>query len=435
MTMTEPVVSPPIVSTPVAQPSRPAPVTFRQWIRRTHKILIPLVLAFVIVVVTFVAHGVQSVNVTNSDYLNPDSSAPLGGLTLATKLRAKGIQVDRQITMSDAIHAAQATDTPVTLFLPSLELTDPYYASGLEDLPEGTRVVIVAPGRRGLFNSDLPVAAASVRWAPRTVDPDCDLPAAQAAGRATVDGVEYAPIGPQATICYGGGLVDLHGSPDVDITVVGASDPFRNDRIGEAGNATLATGLLAVNPTVIWLDVHDYPKVVKPTLPPASKGSSGGGSTLADLFPPWLWAGIGMLALAGLAFAFAAARRLGPPVSEPLPVAARINETIEGRGRLYGRTKDRTAALAILQVAAIERVRIAGGLPPGATQTNIIAAVATYLNIGTDEVAHILYGAAPTDDNELMYAVACLDAITDYADPQAGRQAAHPETLEKREHS
>jgi len=412
-----------LMAPPREQTSRPAPVTFRRWVRRTHKILIPLILAFVIVVITFVAHGVQSVNVTNSEYLNPDSSAPLGGLTLATKLRAKGINVDRQITMSDAIQAAQDERGPVTLFLPSLELTDPYYANSLEDLPHGTRIVVVAPGERGIFNSDLPVDATSVRWAPRTVDPGCDLPAAQAAGRAAVDGVEYMPDGSQATICYGGGLVDLQDNPDVDITIVGASDPFRNDRIGEAGNATLAVGLLDVNPNVIWLDTHDYPKVVQPTLPPASKGSSGGGSTLADLFPPWLWAGIGMLALAGLAFAFAAARRLGPPVSEPLPVAARINETIEGRGRLYGRTKDRSAALKILQAAAIERVRIAGGLPPGAAPNDIIAAVATYLNIGADEVAHILYGAAPADDNELMYAVACLDAITDYADPQAARSA------------
>jgi hypothetical protein len=396
---------------------------FGRAVRRSYKIVLPLAVGVTIVVTAFAAHIAQSVDVTDSDYLDPASAAPLGGRTLAADLAARNVSIVTETTDTDAIAAAAASATPVTLFIPSLELMRPEIAATLKVMPSGTRIVIVAPGEYRLSDTELPITATRSRWAPRSTPPDCSLPDAVSAGRATADGVEYAPTTLSARVCYGGGLVQLEDLYAPTEIVIGASDPFRNDRIGEAGNATLAVDLLSHTSTVIWLNIHSerppppQGKASAPETSPQTDHASGGGDRkrLADLLPPWLWAGIGLLAVAGVALAFAAGRRLGGPIAEPLPVAARINETVEGRGRLYRRTRDRKAILGILRAAAIDRIRATSGLSPTAPLTDVVTAAADRHGIPVADAARILAGAAPTDDKELLAAVAELDAITETA--------------------
>ena len=64
-----------------------------------------------------------------------------------------------------------------------------------------------------------------------------------------------------------------------------------------------------------------------------------------------------MLAAAGaVLLALVRARRLGPPVAEPLPVLVPAAESVTGRGRLYERIAAREASLDALRAAAIARM-------------------------------------------------------------------------------
>jgi hypothetical protein len=393
--------------------------TLGRLMRTWYRLAIPIVVGLLLLGVTYAAHAVAGISLSDPDYLNPASSAPHGGLALATALRAQGVTIARVTSAAEMLGVLDDATGPSTLFIPAIGYLDPIYAEQLQSLPQGTRIVIVAPGLEDLYNTDIDAYPVRSRWAPRTVAPGCALPEAATAGSATVDGVEYDPHG-ATDVCYDGGLVDFEHLAVPEI-LVGASNPFRNDTIGEHGNRALALRLLGHTTNVVWLDVHARPKQPKGSAPPP-QDDSGPRFTLPELFPAWLWTGIGMVLLAGVLYAAAAARRLGPPVSEPLPVAARINETIEGRGRLYRRTKDRSSVLRVLQAAAIERIRAALGLPPGAPPAAIVSATAGYLRAPTEEVTAILYGGAPANDADLRAAVASLDALTAFTDPAAYTQ-------------
>ena len=92
----------------------------------------------------------------------------------------------------------------------------------------------------------------------------------------------YEPYasGAITTNCYSGGSRGRVRSTDIEIIFVGATDPFRNDRIDEAGNAALATGLLSGHDRVIWVDVHRQgggrrsrcPDLRLPDVPPRRPG-------------------------------------------------------------------------------------------------------------------------------------------------------------------
>src|SRR5205807_3917811 len=116
----------------------------------------------------------------------------------------------------------------------------------------------------------------------------------------------------------------------------------------------------------------------RPTAPPHGQPppeADGEPPPIWLLLPPWAWAALGLLGLAAFGYALARARRLGPPVSEPLPVAVRAAETVEGRGRLYRQAKARDVALNTLRGSALTRLVAALGLPPDADRPTLVAAV------------------------------------------------------------
>ena len=82
----------------------------------------------------------------------------------------------------------------------------------------------------------------------------------------------------------------------------------------------------------------------------------GRGDSTFDAFPAALWATLALAFAAAVLFAVARARRLGPPVAEPLPVLVPSAEAVTGRGRLYHRIGARQATLDALRTAAIVRL-------------------------------------------------------------------------------
>jgi hypothetical protein len=266
------------------------------------------------------------------------------------------------------------------------------------------------------------------------------------------------------------------------MTLVGAADPFRNDRAGEHGNQALAVGLLARAPRVIWLDLHEREPAPEPTAAPddpyatdapgADDGGSGdepgegspeddpagdpegtdqggdeggnqgadqggadaqgGGnavtdSPLARAFPPAVWATLALLVLAAITLAAASARRLGAPVAEPLPVRVRAAETVRGLGGLYRRARARGSSLATLQTAA--RVRLAEhfGLPGDTPVDEVAGRVAAYTGQPVTEVRHVLGGGVEDSDEELARAATTVQNLVRYVTGQQNWQQAADE--------
>ena len=118
---------------------------------------------------------------------------------------------------------------------------------------------------------------------------------------------------------------------------------------------------------MIWVDVHRLEanpvnataRPNLPALPTYQRGDrdrTNTGIPLLDAFPVQLWAVMALLFAGAVLLALARARRLGPPVPEPLPVLVPASEAVTGRGRLYEHINARDASLAALRAAAIARI-------------------------------------------------------------------------------
>ncbi|GIH12001.1 DUF4350 domain-containing protein [Rugosimonospora africana] len=428
----------PAAAAPPAGPRR------RRWLR----VAVPFAVAVLVLIVTVVTHAIEQ---PDPSALTPVDSGSDGGSRLAQLLADKGIGIETVHRSPDALTSALRGNA--TLFVPAPALMNPAYVRVLELLPETTRVVLLAPSAYMLASGHIPVGGASTRWATKAVEPGCAMPEAQEAGEAAVYHVRYQPSPDETYLrCYQDALLSLRlGRPEV--ILVGASDPFRNDRIDEYGNAALATGLLSRYPRVVWLDLHGNEP------PPNGSGGgtgsfggsggsgssggsnggngqgggggSGGGSSHNSSsgdspplpIPPQFWAVLALLVAAMLAIALAKARRLGPPVAEPLPVTVRGLETVAGRGRLYQRAKARGWALHILRTAAIRRLVAALDLgpDPAPAPATVVEALAHRTGRPTDEIDAILYGPEPATDAELLSATNELDALMHQAFPDIAK--------------
>ncbi|MEV0002308.1 DUF4350 domain-containing protein [Micromonospora sp. NPDC050980] len=400
--------------------------------RRWPRVVAPLGLGLLLIVTTVILHEVDQPDPRERGFLSPVATDDDGASRLAGALAAQGVPVRRATDTAAALRTARAA--PSTLFVPAPALVHPDTLVDLTGLPPGSRLVLVQPSRRVLRELDTPVAPTVRRWATRALPPDadgapCRLPEAARAGTAAVDQQRYA--GPErADRCYGGALLRVPGGTEV--VLVGASDPFRNDRIDEWGNRALATGLLGGGRQVVWLDLP-APEAEPTRASPSPTTEIGGTPTpggtaearptradppprgenpLWDAFPAWFWAILAQLAVAGLLAVLWRARRLGPPVAEPLPVSVRSAETVRGRARLYRRAGARDTVAATLRDAALDRILPRLNLPPDTPDDEVTARVAAGTGDDPQRVAELLHGPAPADDRELLELARELDTLT-----------------------
>jgi len=390
--------------------------------RRWPRIVIPLGVVAVFWMVTLAFHYYQDPNFSDPGTLSPLGTGRHGSSQLADLLRERNVTIERVTSTTEALEAARGRDA--TIFVPAPDLLDGrlvYELGGAEGLHQ---VVMVKPGLFGVVGSGLFVGLPNGRWAARTVEPDCATDYAQQAGPALVHRDRYAGSG-LTMRCYGGSLVGGR-MLDVDVVLVGATDPFRNDRIGEVGNAALATGLLEQHGLVIWVDVHarenrPLPRFELPEFERGEQDRTGTGNGLLDAFPVQLWTVFVLLVGAAVMLAVARARRLGPPVAEPLPVVVPASEAVTGRGRLYRRIKARGASLATLRAAALIRLARAvdplagtadrGLAAPGPQRDAFIRTVALRSGLPEVTVATVLFGPLPDDDAAMVAAAADLDRL------------------------
>jgi hypothetical protein len=435
----------------LAPPQAPAPPVRKRRSRRWLRLVVPYLVVLALLAISGIAYSLDSPDPDDAAFLSPTSTDGIGSSGLADRLRARGVTVERVTNAADALVSAHRGDA--TLFVPAPEFVHSYHLRMLKLLPATTGVVLVRPDARTLDRGFLPVGVQEEHWATRVAEPGCDDATAGAAGRAAADRIRYLVDGRlRVDRCYAGGLVRTRHAATT-VTVIGATEPFRNDRIGEFGNAALAVGLLSTARRLVWLDVHspqagprlidrpdldpspapaDLGKVGSPdpdfpvpddqgTDPgnpapgaPRGGGGSGSGQSTTDLFPASAWSVLALALLAFLLAALAAARRIGAPVHEPLPVLVPSTETVTGRGRLYERSRDRQAAAAVLGQAARTRLARLLDQPPEVDRATLVAAVAAQAGAPEENVAALLYGERTVEDDAALVAFATeLDSLID----------------------
>ena len=341
----------------------------------------------VLVVLLLVIGGLQG----SGNDLDPRGATPNGGKALATLLRDRGVHVDLVHEASDAQDAA-GSDVTVLVTAPS-ELPERAIASLIDS---GARVVLIAPEQSVLDSADLPLDKDDkVDPAPR--QPACDDPIATRAGVTVAGGLTYQPR--EGTGCYASAgsatYVALQGGK---VAVLGSAAPLTNEYLDRQGDAALALLLLGQTDRVLW---------VVPAPPPVGNGDS----SLFSLLPRPVRVATLALLIAVVVAALVRGRRLGPVISEDLPVVVRSAEVVEGTARLYRAAQARDSAAESLRAAVRQRMRRALAVPADQRPEALVDAVAARTPREPAQVGALLYGLVPADDAALVRLADELDTL------------------------
>lgn len=169
-----------------------------------------------------------------------------------------------------------------------------------------------------------------------------------------------------------------------DTVLLGSPDLLYNNRLASHGNASLALQLLGSRPHLVWY----LPSLADPSAARSDEGvddGTGDERSFVDLIPSgWLW-GTLQLAVAAVLAAIWRARRLGPLVTERLPVAIRASESTEGRARLYRKANARDRAASSLRSATRARIAPLIGVSPRDAHSPSVLLPAVSARLSTTE--------------------------------------------------
>ncbi|MFF5209355.1 DUF4350 domain-containing protein [Streptosporangium sp. NPDC000396] len=352
------------------------------------------ILLVALIVVTGAVIGVLLGGSGESRLLDPADTSSSGGKGMAQLLRAHGVRVTRVTSVAEARAAGSGGGT--ILLSDTSSLTD-------EDAEELARMPadLLVVGVRTRLDLLAPGVSVAGTTRTRSREPRCALPAATRAGSVYMGGMAFtAPSG--ATTCYpADGKPTLVSYPDAGrtITVVGDGQFMTNLRLAEDGNAALALNLAGARPALIWL------------VPSESAPAGTGEENLYDLIPDGIkWAVVQLMFVVVL-LALWQSRRLGPVVTERLPVVVRAAETVEGRARLYRARRARDRAAAALRAGFVDRTTPRLGLPSTAGPDAKVNAIAERTGQAGAHVGAALYGPPPADEAGLVALAAYLDML------------------------
>lgn len=379
--------------------------TGRQVWTRTRGLLLALLI--------LVAAGIAMAALRSGDQhgrLDPRSADPSGSRAVAELLKDRGVTT-RVVTTLDEATSAAGPDSTLLVTAPDL-LTDHQQGTlRTATANSGGRTVLLAAGPASLealapgVDSEIPAPVSALT-------PQCSLTAASSAGNADLGGERYSTETPGADSCYpSDGLPTLLRIDDPgngDTVLLGSPDILYNHRLDKHGNASLALQLLGSRTHLVWY----LPSLSDSS---AAQDSTDGDtdSTFLDLIPSgWLW-GTLQLALAAVLAAIWRARRLGPLVTERLPVAIRASESTEGRARLYRKVNARDRAASALRSATRTRLAPLLGVPPtdAHSPAALLSAVSAHLPTGDRDLKTLLFGPAPANDIALVHLADQLDAL------------------------
>ncbi|WP_351232586.1 DUF4350 domain-containing protein [Streptomyces sp. NPDC002133] len=382
-------------------------LTSRQIWTRSRGVLLALVV--------LVAAGIAIAAVRSGEQhgrLDPRSADAQGSRAVAELLRSRGVDT-RVVTTLDEATTATGPDTTLLVVAPDLLTGRQQEALRTAMVPSGGRTVLVAPGPPSV-DTLAPGVRPDTRTPVSARDPQCTFPAAERAGKADTGGERYATDDvPDADACYLSDglptLLRISDPGDGDTVLLGSPDILLNERLDKEGNASLALQLLGSRPHLVWY----LPSLSDESAVAEGNGDEAGENGIGDLIPSgWLW-GTLQLFLAAVLAAVWRARRLGPLVTERLPVAIRASEATEGRARLYRKANARDRAAAALRSATRTRLAPLLGVAPADAHSPdaLLPAVSARLVDGDRDVKDLLFGPAPADDAALIRLADQLDAL------------------------
>ncbi|MFI6286695.1 DUF4350 domain-containing protein [Streptomyces sp. NPDC051018] len=364
-----------------------------------------VLLALVIVIVA----GIAMATLRSGDEhgrLDPRSADRLGSRAVAELLKDQGVSTRVVTTLDEATRAA-GPDTTLLVATPDL-LTDSQQESlrAAAD-SSGGRTVLVSPGPASV-GTLAPGVRATFTVPASARAPQCTLPAARTAGSADLGGEQYDTEAPGADRCYPSDglptLLRIDTADNGDTVLLGSPDILYNHRLDKNGNASLALQLLGSRTHLVWY---------LPSLSDGSAAQDEGESSFFELIPSgWLWGALQLLVAAALTAVWRA-RRLGPLVTERLPVAIRASETTEGRARLYHKANARDRAASTLREATRTRLAALLGVAPAAAHSpeTLLPAVSAHLAAPDQDLMTLLFGPAPADNAALVLLADQLDAL------------------------
>jgi hypothetical protein len=217
----------------------------------------------------------------------------------------------------------------------------------------------------------------------------------------------YTPTssGSTATTCFpdkgdgGAAMVSLPadaGRPTV--ILLGDNTLITNGAILNVDNAAIALRLFGQSDRLIWYV-------------PSLADIAASDSTSRSIAPAWFQPGIALVGSSVLFLCLWRGRRLGRLVTEPLPVIVRAVETTESRGRMYRKSRDRTRALSVLQMATRKRLAAYLGLPASCAIGSVAAAAAAVSGRPYQDVLAVLTASAAPDDSSLVTLANTLTAL------------------------
>lgn len=334
---------------------------------------------------------------TSSVPLAPDNPGDLGGRAVAQILGDRGVDVHYVRSVREARSLAVAGTTLLVAGTAGLSETDAEDLAAVE-----ADLVVVGPD---FFLVDALTSDAFALDGPYedgVWQAGCDDPDALAAGavatdertlRATGDGVVC--FGPAGTPRGSMGVLERDGRR---VVVLADADVMTNAALADHGHAALALRALGRHADLVWF-VPD----------PSTGGDDAVG--LWAMLPGWAPAAAAHLLVVVLALALWRGRRLGPVVTEPLPVVVRASEATLGRGRLYRRTRAHGHAAASLRAGTAARLAGRLGLPRTAGAPAVVDAIARATGRSVAEISGLLYGPPPTDDGGLIQLARQLDQL------------------------
>lgn len=360
------------------------------WVRRHSA---GLLVAAVLLAVAAVG-VVTMLPASSDDPLDPASTSLDGAAAVANVLEDHGIEVS--IVRSAAELDARQIGISTTVVVTSTgSLGETTVNRLVEKVPRG-RLVLVEPTPQVGEQLELQL----VGYADGQRDNDCALTAYDGLELSSGGGSEY--LGTDT--CYAGpgdGAGGWLARTSRGITVLGAGDILSNGEILAADNAAVALRLLGSRPELVWY------------VPDPADLSAADGASLAEVIPRWLRPGLVLVALGLIATMLWRGRRLGPVLSEPLPVTVKAIETTLNRGSIYRRSGDRRHIARALRAATRRRLTGALHLPVGSPESELIAALQAYTGGSPDDLHRLLADTAPapTNDSDLISLAQALAAL------------------------
>ena len=333
-------------------------------------------------------------------YLSPNSVASDGTHALADVLGELG----RRVQVQDSVPAAVAAATAgTTLVITSPDSLSPADIRALAQVPAD--VLLVEPDPAALAALAPGILLTGPSRPVLVTQPHCTVRAAVLAGAVDAGGENMKVFRSTGMThqCYfspaGSMLVQTRVRGRL-VTVLGSADMLTNAYLGRQGNAALAINLLPTR-RIAWL-IPPAPDIV---------ASPRGQRSFFGLVPLAAYLVAAQLGFALLLAVGWRSRRLGPLVTEKLPVVVHAAETVLGHGQLYRSRHARDRAASEFRAVLQTRICRAVGLPAGSGPEPVVLAVTERSAANAERIRELLYGPAPRTDAALAVLARDLDDL------------------------